>query len=51
MVPRTTIDAVRDALKDYRTAIKDLIVNVKSSANKVEPTAAAPATTSGEVSQ
>ena len=28
---RTTIDAVRDALKEYRTAIKDLIVKVKAS--------------------
>jgi hypothetical protein len=42
--------AVRDALKEYRTAIKDLIVNVRSSATKTEA-ANAPVSTSGEVSQ
>lgn len=29
-LPRATTNAVRDALKEYRTAIKDLIVQVKS---------------------
>lgn len=37
-LPRTTIEAVRDSLKEYRTAIKDLIVNVRSSAEKTEST-------------
>jgi hypothetical protein len=49
-IPRTTMAAVRDALKEYRTAIKDLIVNVRSSATKTEA-ANAPVSTSGEVSQ
>ena len=49
-LPRTTIDAVRTALQEYRTAIKNLIVNVKASADKAESTTTAPST-SGEVSQ
>lgn len=49
-VPRTTIEAVRNALQEYRTSIKNLIVNVKASAEKAEAVAT-PSTTSGEVSQ
>ena len=49
-LPRTTIEAVRNALKEYRTSIKNLIVNVKASAEKAEAVAT-PTTTSGEVSQ
>ncbi|MBC7764337.1 hypothetical protein H7Y29_01350 [Microbacteriaceae bacterium] len=50
LLPRTTIEAVRNALKEYRTSIKNLIVNVKASAEKAEAVAT-PTTTSGEVSQ
>lgn len=49
-VPRASIDAVRDALKDYRTVIKDLIVNVKASAASTTSADAA-STTNGEVDQ
>jgi hypothetical protein len=49
-VPKTTVEAVRNTLKEYRTAIKNLIVNVKASAQKAEEVKA-PNTTSGEVSQ
>lgn len=53
ILPRTTIDAVRTALQDYRTAIKNLIVQVKASAEKASSTTTTtPSTsTSGEVSQ
>lgn len=59
-VPRTTIEAVRTALHDYRTAIKNLIVNVKSAAEKkestessssTESTSTSSSTTNGEVSR
>lgn len=59
-VPRTSVETVRTALHDYRTAIKNLIVNVKSSAEKQEATESTDSTestetpsstTSGEVSQ
>jgi hypothetical protein len=62
-VPRTSVEAVRTALHDYRTAIKNLIVNVKASAEKeeaadstkstgsTESSTTSTSTTTGEVSQ